>query len=41
MIGFVLSLRAQRLPPFPAYEKALREAGVTEEWLQVKSGRAA
>jgi hypothetical protein len=41
MIGFVLSLRAQGLPPHSVFERKLKEAGVTEEWLREKSSKAA
>jgi hypothetical protein len=41
MIGFVLIIRAMGLPPHTEFERKLREAGVTEEYLREKSGKAA
>ena len=38
-IGYCLSLRAQGLPPHVDFEREIKAAGVTEKWLQEKSGR--
>jgi hypothetical protein len=41
MIGFVISLRAMGLPPHSVFERRLKEAGVTEEYLREKGCKAA